>query len=108
VFFTNYSDFPFVNRYLEYKWDKSIINKRGEADLCNHTSLLMMRYNTVLYNILSTTAQNLKKKVYRSENQPLLITKNLIYAVGKNSQQLSSSGVYLTNCKNCVINIYKK
>jgi hypothetical protein len=42
----------------EYKWDKSIINKRGEAELCNHTSLLMMRYHTVLYNILSTTAQN--------------------------------------------------
>jgi hypothetical protein len=28
--------------------------------------------------------------------------------VGKKSQQLSLSGVYLTNSKNCVINIYKK
>jgi hypothetical protein len=41
-----------INRYLRYKWDKSIINKcveiaqRGEAELCNRTSLLMMRYHT--------------------------------------------------------------
>jgi hypothetical protein len=36
--------------------------KRGEAELCNRTSLLMMRYHRcILCNIFSTTAQNYKK-----------------------------------------------
>jgi hypothetical protein len=85
-----------------YICDTSGIRK---AELCNRTSLLMLLYHTcIVQYYLSTTAQNEKMFIYRSENRPPLISNNQEFnIVGKNSQQLPSSGVYLTNCKNCVV-----
>jgi hypothetical protein len=59
-----------INRYLRYEWDKSIINKcveiaqRGEAELCNRTSLLMMRYHTCVVQYFIYDRPEFKKKLF--------------------------------------------